>query len=102
MALGDAVAHCGHAARKLGDRSNLARRLFDQLWKTLERLVGRKQVVIRRDDADVGLNRLAQDQFVLDVEGGAAVRQVGARQPVADWRLLARLVEAREILLAAA
>ena len=54
LALGDAVAHGGHAAGDLGHRTGLARGLADQLGEALVGLVRREHVVVGGDDADIG------------------------------------------------
>ncbi len=53
LALGDAVAHRGNAARHLGRSPRLARRALDQLGKTLERLMGGEHVVVCGDDRQI-------------------------------------------------
>ncbi len=54
LALRDAVAHRGHAARDLRRGADFAQRGFDRLREGLERLVRREHVVIGRHDAHVG------------------------------------------------
>ena len=54
LALGDAVAHGGHAAGDLGHRTGLARGLADELGEALVGLMRREHVVVGGDDADVG------------------------------------------------
>ena len=97
LALSHAVAHGRHAARKLSDRADLARRLFEQRRKTFQRLMGRQHVVVGRNDGDVGLDSFAQRQLFIGLEGRTAVRQVGAGQTAAHRQLLAPLFDALQV-----
>ena len=59
LALGDAVAHGGHAACDLRGGAGGAGGGPDQLGVGLERLVGREHVVVGGDDAEVGARSAA-------------------------------------------
>ena len=59
-ALGDAVAHGGHAAGELREAAGPDDRLLQHLRDVPERLVGREHVVVRRHDGHVGLAARAQ------------------------------------------
>ncbi len=77
-ALGDAIAHGGHAAGVLGRRPDLAGGGLDDRRETLQRLVGREHVVVGRDDGDVGRGRVAHGRLVGVALGGEGVGPVGA------------------------
>ena len=64
LALGDAVAHGGHAARDLGRAADGARGLLDEIGKARIGLVGRKHVVVGGDDREIGARSLAQRLLV--------------------------------------
>ena len=82
-ALGDAVAHRGHAARDLGDAAGPDHGLLEHRRVVAVGLVGREHVVVAGDDRQVGLGAPAQRRLVVGLGGGEAVGEVGAGQPAA-------------------
>ena len=80
LALGDPVAHGGHAACHLGDAAGGANGLLDQRGEALERLMGREHVVVGGDDRDVGLGPGLEVGLVVHPAGGEAVGKVAAGQ----------------------
>ena len=80
LALGDAVAHGGHAARHLGDAAGLAGGAPDHLRVALVRLVGRQHVVVGGHDGKIGARARAQHGLVADAAGREAVGLVGAAE----------------------
>jgi len=102
LALGDAVAHCRHAAGNLGRAAGGARGCADDLGEALVRLVRREHVVVGGDDREVGRHIAAERGLVVHGTAGKAMGEVGAGQAPA-MRLLARGgVDAVEILRPAA
>ena len=79
-ALGDAVAHGGHAAGELRDAAGPDDGLLQRRRVRLEGLVRREHVVVRRHDREVGLGAAAQRLLGGRVGGGEAVGEVGAGQ----------------------
>jgi hypothetical protein len=87
-ALGHAVTHGGHAARHLGGGAQLAGFVLDQVGVVLQRRVGRQQVVVGIDDADIRGTRghhldfveCGGAAFVAFGHGGKGVGHVGAAQ----------------------
>ena len=78
--LGHAVAHGRYASGHLCHAAGLSYCLAQDGGIGLERLVGGQDVVVGRDDGDVGRGRVRHEQLVL---GGArchAVGEVGAAQ----------------------
>ena len=79
LALRDAVAHGGHAARDLGRGAHLAREDFQLLGVAAVGLMRRQHVVVGGDDTDVGCPAGADDVLVA-LGRGKTVREVAARQ----------------------
>ena len=77
LALGHAVAHCGHAARDLGRRADLARENLYLLGVAAVRLMRREHVVVGGDDADVRPRQMA-DRLLVLAGGGEAVGEIAA------------------------
>ena len=96
-ALGDPVAHRGHAAGELRDAAGAHHGLLELGRERLERLVRREHVVVGRDDRDVRLHRAAQRRLVDGAGGREAVRQVGAGQPAAGRAAVGGGVEPLEV-----
>jgi hypothetical protein len=71
----DTIAHGGHAAGYLGRGTQFAGFVFDQVRVVLQRRVGRQQIVVGVDDADVG--RAWGHDFDLVQRRGAALVALG-------------------------
>ena len=69
LALGDAVAHCRNTARDLGGSSSGACSGLYRIRKRLERLMGRKHVIVGSDNADIGAAFAGQAVFVRSHRG---------------------------------
>jgi hypothetical protein len=83
LALGDAVAHGRHAAGNLRDATGFRCRRADNSRIGLERLMGRKHVVIRRDDPEIG-HAVARKSLLLGGgTDGEAMGQIGASKHAA-------------------
>ena len=81
FALGDAVAHGGHATGHLGRGTQIAGMLAQQLGVGLIRLVGREHVVVGGDDAHMRCAFGMDAQLVGHGQGSGGVGHVGAAQP---------------------
>ena len=77
LALGDAIAHGGHAAGELRHGADLARRLLDDRREIAVGLMRRQHVVVGGDDADVGRAAVASQVLL-----------VGAAQAAKPWARL--------------
>ncbi|OQC07863.1 MAG: hypothetical protein BWX79_01796 [Alphaproteobacteria bacterium ADurb.Bin100] len=77
-ALGDAVAHRGHAAGDLGRGAQGPCGGLDRFGVVLVGLVRREHVVVGADDAHMGGARFAHLQLVVGGQGSKGVRHVGA------------------------
>ncbi len=101
LALGDAVAHGGHAARDLGGAPRLARRLPDHLGVGLVGLMRREHVVVSGDDGKVGAVAAAQHGLVAGMAGGEAMRLVRATERLPSRTRRGRRLNPLEVARAA-
>jgi len=97
LALGDAIAHRGNAARELGNGACLATSILDQSGIGLERLMSREHVIIGRDDRDIRPFSTLQRILVVDVTGSKAMGEVAAGKRTALWTFVGSLSDAVEI-----
>ncbi len=80
LALRDAVAHGGHAARDLRRAARRARRALDDLGEALVGLMGRQHVVVGGDDREVRRVAALQRFLVVGAAGGKTVGEIGAAE----------------------
>ena len=97
LALGHAIAHRRHAASDLRRAADGARRLFDEVGKAGEGLMGRQHVVVGGYDREIGSRSVAQGLLVAGRAGGEAVGEIGAAEPLAHRSLGDRGVDSIEI-----
>ena len=105
-ALGDAIAHGGHAAGHLGRGAPSARLVFDDVRVMLQRRMGREHVVVGVDDGDIGralpdhLHRIERTgaALVCRLHGGKSVGHVGATHALRARRARGHSQHLRHIL----
>ena len=96
-ALGDAVAHCRHAAGELPDPAAVAQRCLEDRGVGLKRLVCGQHVVVGRDDRHVGLHEGSQRLLVRLVHCGDAVREIGAGELASGRAALRGEIDAGQV-----
>ena len=97
LALGDAVAHRGHATRDLRRRAHRAGGALDDLGVGLVGLMRRKHVVIGGDDGEIGRVAVLERRLVARRAGREAVGEIGAAQSLSGRAGRGRLLDALKI-----
>ncbi len=100
LALGDAIAHGGHAAGDLGRGTDLAGGFFDDVGIELVGLMGAQHVVVAGDDAEVERLVAGESRLLGGAAGGKAVGEITAGERGAINALLPGGFEAVEIVAA--
>ena len=106
--LRDTIAHGGHTPGHLGRGAQFAGFVFDQVRVVLQRRMGRQQIVVGVDDADVGRTRghhfdFVQGRsaaFVVLGHGGKSVGHIGAAQALGTGVLAGGSLDVLQIGLA--
>ena len=98
LALGDAIAHGGHAAGDLRRGADGARRFLDDVGIELIGLMGAQHVVVGGDDAEVERLGAGELGLVGRRAGGEAVGEIAATEGGAVDAGFARALDAIEIV----
>ena len=87
LALRDAVAHRGSAARDLRAAARFPSDALDDFGETLEGLMRGEHIVVGRDDRQIGSVAVADGALVGRPAGGESMGEIGAAEALARRRL---------------